>query len=140
MREEFEILQKLGADGSGLDRSNLPPVFLPAIPSKMRGNFAGNPRALMEVIMVQSLIQSYFKIVQKNIADMIPKTIMAFLINESRSITQQELVREIYQQSNLKELLVEDPVMQQKREARKKEVDQLRIAQKLLNEVANHKI
>ena len=94
----------------------------------------------MEVIMVQSLIQSYFKIVQKNIADMIPKTIMAFLINESRSITQQELVREIYQQSNLNELLVEDPVMQQKREVRKKEVDQLRIAQKLLNEVANHKI
>jgi hypothetical protein len=45
-----------------------------------------NPRDIMETIIIQNLIQSYFAIVKKSIADMIPKTIMAFLVNESKSI------------------------------------------------------
>ena len=47
---------------------------------------------LMETKMIQNLIFSYFNIVKKNISDLVPKTIMAFLINESRKITQSELV------------------------------------------------
>jgi len=50
----------------------------------------------METIMIQNLIQSYFAIVKKNVADLVPKTIMAFLVNESKSIAQRELVSEIY--------------------------------------------
>lgn len=62
------------------------------------------------------MIQSYFAIVKKNVADLIPKTIMAFLINESKSIAQRELVSEIYKQGNLEELMVEDPVISQTRD------------------------
>jgi dynamin 1-like protein len=57
------------------------------------------------------LIKSYFSIVKKNIADLIPKTIMAFLVNESKQIAQRELVSEIYKQGNLDELMVEDPII-----------------------------
>ena len=46
----------------------------------------GNPRVTMETAIIRNLIQSYFNIVKKNIADLVPKTIMAFLVNESRSI------------------------------------------------------
>lgn len=53
---------------------------------------------------------------KKNVADLIPKTIMAFLINESKSIAQRELVSEIYKQGNLEELMVEDPVISQTRD------------------------
>lgn len=42
---------------------------------------------------------------------MIPKTIMAFLVNESKQIAQRELVSEIYKQGNLDELMVEDPII-----------------------------
>ncbi len=69
----------------------------------------------METLMIQNLIQSYFAIVKKNIADLVPKTIMAFLINESKNIAQRELVGEIYKQANLEALLVEDPEISQKR-------------------------
>lgn len=82
--EGFEILQRFGNDNN-YDRSNLPPVILPAIPSKMRATNE-NSRIVMETLMIQNLIQSYFAIVKKNIADLVPKTIMAFLINESKNI------------------------------------------------------
>jgi len=40
----------------------------------------------METIIIQNLIQSYYSIVKKNVADLVPKTIMAFLVNESKNI------------------------------------------------------
>jgi hypothetical protein len=90
---------------------------------------------VMETLMIQNLIQSYFAIVKKNIADLVPKTIMAFLINESKNIAQRELVSEIYKQTNLDELMVEDPVISQTRKVRKNEIKALRSAQNLLNDV-----
>lgn len=93
----------------------------------------------METIIIQNLIQSYFAIVKKNIADLVPKTIMAFLVNESRNIAQRELVGEIYKFGNLDELLVEDPIVAQTREQRRKEIKALRMAQTLLNDVSQYK-
>ena len=40
----------------------------------------------METRVIQNLIFSYFAIVKKNIADLVPKTIMNCLINESRRL------------------------------------------------------
>lgn len=60
---------------------------------------------------------------------------MAFLVNESKQIAQRELVSEIYKQGNLDELMVEDPIIAQTREQRKKEIKALRVAQTLLNDV-----
>lgn len=48
---------------------------------------------------------------KKNIADLVPKTVMAFLVNKSISIAQSELVSEIYKIGNLDDLLIEDPVI-----------------------------
>ena len=47
---------------------------------------------MIETKVIQNLIQSYFDLVKKNIADIVPKTIMAFLVNESRKRAQSELV------------------------------------------------
>ena len=70
----------------------------------------------METRVIQNLIYSYFKIVKKNISDLVPKTIMAFMINESRKLAQSELVTEIYKGGDLENLLVEDPLVVQQRE------------------------
>ena len=94
----------------------------------------------METVIIQNLIQSYFAIVKKNIADLVPKTIMAFLVNESKGIAQRELVSDIYKQGNLDDLMVEDPVIAQTREQRKKEIKALRQAQALLNDVIQSRV
>ena len=73
--------------------SNLPSVILDSVPMTMRvEKDQESTRILMETKMIQNLIFSYFNIVKKNISDLVPKTIMAFLINESRKIAQSELV------------------------------------------------
>lgn len=55
----------------------------------------------METRVIQNLIQSYFGIVKKNTADLVPKTIMALLVNESKRLAQNELVVKVYQAEDL---------------------------------------
>ena len=50
----------------------------------------------MQVDIVKKLIDSYFAIVKKNVADLIPKTVMAFLVNQSKQMALSELIKEIY--------------------------------------------
>ena len=47
---------------------------------------------------------------------------MSFLVNQSKSIAQSELVSEIYKRGGFEDLLVEDPLVVQVREQRKKEI------------------
>jgi len=65
----------------------------------------------METRVIQNLISSYFDLTKKNIADLVPKTIMAFLVNESRQIAHSELIEAIYKQGNLDTLVAEDPMI-----------------------------
>ena len=90
----------------------------------------------METRVIQNLIYSYFGIVKKNISDFVPKTIMAFLINESRKIAQSELVSQIYKAGDLDSLLVEDPMVVEHRNQCKKIIIALKSAQAILAEVS----
>jgi len=118
------------------DKSDLPPVILAQIPLSMRANESQeSARVVMETRVIQNLIYSYFNIVKKNISDLVPKTIMAFLVNESRKIAQSELVSQIYKNDNLESLLVEDPMVVEQRNNCKKTIDALKQAQKILVEV-----
>mmetsp|Transcript_37668 Transcript_37668/g.57699 ORF Transcript_37668/g.57699 Transcript_37668/m.57699 type:complete len:96 (-) Transcript_37668:77-364(-) len=87
-----------------------------------------NPRVLMETLVIKNLIQSYFNLVKKNITDLIPKTIMAFLVNDSRRKAQSELVEIIYKESDLDALVVEDPMIRAQRDNCKKAIDALKTA------------
>lgn len=53
---------------------------------------------------------------------------MAFLVNESRKIAQSELVECIYKQSNLDDLVIEDPQVKAARENCKKVIKALKTA------------
>lgn len=95
---------------------------------------------IMETRVIQNLIFSYFTIVKKNISDLVPKTIMNFLINESRRLAQSELVVKVYQDPNLDKLLVEDPIVAANREACAEVISALRTAQVLLHEVTQYRV
>lgn len=68
--------------------------------------------------------------------DMVPKTIMAFLVNKTKNMVQRELVAALYSEGiNLKELLSEDNLTVRKREACQEMVATLRKSLEFLNEV-----
>uniref|UniRef100_A0A7S3PDL9 Dynamin GTPase n=2 Tax=Aplanochytrium stocchinoi TaxID=215587 RepID=A0A7S3PDL9_9STRA len=50
----------------------------------------------IETDIIKELMRSYLGISKKNIQDLVPKTIMHFLVNYARDNVQNELVREIY--------------------------------------------
>ena len=85
-------------------------------------------RVIMETRVIQNLIQSYFGIVKKNTADLVPKTIMALLVNESKTMAQNVLVQQVYQAKDLEDLLVEDPIMARNRAQCKQMIEALRTA------------
>lgn len=53
--QEFEILQRFGAEQNHYDKSHLPQIVLPAIPARMRAT-TENSRIIMETIIIQNLI------------------------------------------------------------------------------------
>ena len=122
------------------DKSNLPPVVLPTVMTPMRAPPKQEEvRVVLETRIIQNLIHSYYNIVKKNISDLVPKSIMAFLVNESRRIAQSELVAQIYKSGDIESLLVEDPMVVANRKNCKKVLGALREAQKLLAEVDQFK-
>ena len=89
--------------------------------------------------MIKNLIASYFDVVRKNISDLVPKTIMAFLITQSRQKAQGELVEEIYSKEKINDLMIEDPMVAKNREMVLESIKALRQAQTILNEATQFK-
>lgn len=70
-------------------QKNIKPIHLPHMAEFKRAedNDPGqsSPRANMETKIIKDLIVSYFGTVRKTMNDMVPKTIMAFLVNKSKN-------------------------------------------------------
>eukprot|EP00358_Blepharisma_japonicum_P001384 CAMPEP_0202948028 /NCGR_PEP_ID=MMETSP1395-20130829/12967_1 /ASSEMBLY_ACC=CAM_ASM_000871 /TAXON_ID=5961 /ORGANISM="Blepharisma japonicum, Strain Stock R1072" /LENGTH=532 /DNA_ID=CAMNT_0049649723 /DNA_START=383 /DNA_END=1978 /DNA_ORIENTATION=+ len=78
-----------------------------------------------QIEMIKILIKSYFDIVRVNIGDLVPKTIMGFLVNRSKDELQRELVKKLYKEE-CDELLEESDGIAQEREMASQAVDGLR--------------
>jgi len=121
-------------------QQNVKPIHLPDMPTYMRAENQdpgqSSPRSHLETHIIKSLIVSYFDTVRKSMNDMVPKTIMAFLVNKTKNLTQRELVAALYSEGvNLNELLTEGNNNIKKREQCKEMVDTLKKSLEFLNEV-----
>lgn len=129
---DYEINKYMQAD--------VQPIHLPDLPTYMRAEDKdpgqSSPRNRMEVHIIKSLIVSYFDTVRKSMNDMVPKTVMAFLVNKTKNMCQRELVAAIYNdETDLNSLLAEDSQTMKKREACKEMVSTLKKSLEFLNEV-----
>jgi dynamin 1-like protein len=89
-------------------RASSTAVHLPQVPDTMRQSDAPiTDREQVEMEIIKSLIDSYFSIVRKNFIDMVPKTIMYFLVNHVRDAMQNELVAELYRDAEIHSLMKE---------------------------------
>jgi hypothetical protein len=79
------------------------PVRLPDMPTYMRAEDQdpgqSSPRSQLEVHIIKNLIVSYFDTVRKSMNDMVPKTVMAFLVNKTKNRAQRELVSALYNEN-----------------------------------------
>jgi len=85
-------------------------------------------------------MESYFNIVRKNTQDTIPKSIMHFLVSDSKEKIHNRLVQRLYRDELFEELLGESPEIAAKRKLTKEMVQMLKRAQEILNEVRDFAI
>jgi dynamin 1-like protein len=111
-------------------------VHLPSVPNTMKQT--DNPpseRELTEMQVIKSLIDSYFKVVRKNFIDLVPKTIMFFLVNHIKDAMQNELVSELYREAEIGGLMKEAEDVAQRRQTCTEMQDLLTKALEIVNEV-----
>jgi dynamin 1-like protein len=111
-------------------------VQLPQVPPTMKQtDFPVSEREITEVQVIKSLIESYFRVVRKTFIDMVPKTIMYFLVNHVKDALQNELVSELYREQEIMGLMKEAEDVAQKRSTCSEMRDLLGKALEIVNEV-----
>lgn len=126
-----------GTPGAGTSGQGPPSIVqLPQVPDTMRQTDSPiTDREKIEMEIIKSLIESYFNIVRKNFIDMVPKTIMYFLVNHVRDAMQNELVAELYRDVELPMLMKEADDVAQRRKTCVEMKDLLSMALEIVNEV-----
>jgi replication fork clamp-binding protein CrfC len=104
-------------------------------PSVLRASGQMTERETMETEVIKLLIQSYFSIVQRTIADLVPKSITLNLINYSKDEIQRELLEQLYRQDGLDELVKENDFTVQRRKECQKMVEALKKASEIVSSV-----
>ena len=114
-------------------------VDLPNVPDRMnQADIPISEKEKIEMEIIKTLVGSYFDIVRKNFTDMVPKTIMYFLVNHVRDSLQNELVSELYREAEVGTLLQEAEDIAARRQTCVEMKDLLNKALEIVNEVRDY--
>ena len=96
-------------DEDDLIKSSLesPPALLQRPPPTLKVRKTASDQEGVQVEVTRVLVDSYFDIVRKNLQDAVPKAVMNFLVNATRRALQQHLIRTLYREELLEELMAE---------------------------------
>lgn len=106
-----------------------------APPPVLRATGTMTERETMETEVIKLLISSYFNIVKRTVADVVPKAIMLKLIVKSKEDIQKELLEKLYNSQDLSDLVKENELTVQKRKECLKMVEVLRNASEIVSSV-----
>lgn len=109
--------------------------LMEAPPPVLRATGTMTEREQMETEVIKLLILSYYTIVQRTVADLVPKAIMLKLITRSKDEIQKELLLKLYSASDLEDLVRENDLTVQKRKECLKMVEVLRNASEIVSSV-----
>lgn len=110
-------------------------VKLPQVPEVMRYGDGPNDREKIETEIIKALTASYFDVVRKNFMDMVPKTIMYFLVNHAKDNLQNELVSNLYRDDLIGESMRETADVAMRRKNAQEMKLLLQKALEIVNEV-----
>ncbi|KAL0210471.1 hypothetical protein RCL1_004907 [Eukaryota sp. TZLM3-RCL] len=105
---------------------------------KLTGPLGENEHMATELI--SKLLESYFTLVAKKIRDTVPKTIMHFLVNQTKDLLQNELVQHLYKDDMFDQLLAEDPEIAARRKMLNEKINILKRAFDIVNEVRDLRV
>lgn len=106
-----------------------------APPPVLRASGTMTEREQMETEVIKLLISSYYNIVKRTVADVVPKAIMLKLITSSKDGIQKELLLKLYSASDLADLVKENELTVQKRKECLKMVEVLQNASEIVSSV-----
>jgi len=115
---EFERDQNQGFFGSFFTRNQQNKAKQAAMeppPPSLKASGTLTSREQIELETIKLLVMSYFKVVQKTVADMIPKAIYLELVNKSKSGMQAQLLQELYASQAVDELMRESDQVKMRR-------------------------
>ena len=108
-------------------------VMLEPLPSVLGAcDVHHNDRSLRETRIIKSLIASYYSIVRKHIQDAVPKSVMCFLVENSKKNMQTDLLKSLYKENQVNHLMEEDASITKRRERAMRDVEVLTQAQSIL--------
>ena len=110
--------------------------YIRPLPDRLKADGPPTAREMVETGIIKKLLKSYFKVVKKNIADLVPKAIMALLVNKSKATAQNELVGSLYSDQSIEELMAENPAVVEKRTECKKTITALQDSLKILHDIS----
>jgi len=106
-----------------------------APPPVLRATGTMTERESMETEVIKLLISSYYNIVKRTVADIVPKAIMLKLINRSKDEIQKHLLEKLYNSPDLADLVKENEMTVQKRKECIKMVEVLQNASEIVSSV-----
>jgi len=110
-------------------------IYQNVLPENMRATGPPSEEELAEMNYIKRILKAYLKIVKKNVADLVPKTIMHFLVNRSKAIAQNELISKLYVEGSIEEIMAENPEILEKRKECTEMITALQKSLKVLQEV-----
>lgn len=106
-----------------------------APPSVLRASGQMSEREMVETEVVKLLINSYYGIVQRTVADLVPKSITYNLILSSKESIQKELLEKLYRSDGLDDLVKENEFTVQRRKECQRMVEALSKASAIVSSV-----
>lgn len=106
-----------------------------APPAVLKATGGMSEKEVVETEVIKLLISSYFNIVKRTVADIVPKAIMLKLIQQSRSDIQKVLLEKLYADKNIESLVKENDFTVARRKECKKMVEVLHNASSIVSSV-----
>ncbi|SCU97752.1 LAMI_0F11232g1_1 [Lachancea mirantina] len=110
-------------------------VALETPPPVLKATGQMTERETMETEVIKLLIESYYNIVKRTVADIIPKAVMLKLIVKSKNDIQKILLEKLYGNQDIAELTKENDITIQRRKECNKMVEILRNASEIVSSV-----
>ncbi|OWA51581.1 Dynamin-1 [Hypsibius exemplaris] len=95
-----------------------------------------DPQLERQVETIRNLVESYMRIVSKNVRDLVPKTIMYSMINESKEFIQTELIPSLYSAGDQNTLMEESLEESTRREEMLRMYNACKEALKIIGDVS----